>query len=130
MDIFQLIGIGLAGAVASVILRQTKPEFAILVTIATGMVLLAFVVTGLGKVTEEIKEVVELGGIDNKYFVALVKIIGVAYITEIASELCRDSGAGAVAVKLEMIGKVFIMLLSMPIIKGFLEVCTNAIHML
>ncbi len=129
MDIFQLIGIGLAGAVASVILRQTRPEFALVVTVATGGLLLAFVITGLGGVAEELREVVELGGIDNKYFMALIKIIGVSYITEIASELCRDSGAGAIAVKLEMVGKVFIMILSMPIIKGFLEVCTNAIHL-
>ncbi len=130
MDIFQLIGIGLAGAVAAVILRQTKPEFALAVTLATGGALLFFIITGLGSVAEEIKEVVELGGIDNKYFAALIKIIGVSYITEIASELCRDAGSGAIAVKLEMVGKVFIMILSLPIIKGFLEVCTNAIHML
>ena len=130
MDIFQLIGIGLASAVAAVILRQTRPEFALAVTLGCGGVLLCFVVAGLGNVTEEIMEVVELGGIDNKYFTALVKVIGVSYITEIASELCRDAGSGAIAVKLEMVGKVFIMILSLPIIKGFLEVCTNAIHML
>lgn len=130
MDIFQLIGIGLAGAVTAVILKQTRPEFALAVTLATGGVLLCFIITGLGTVAREIQEVVELGGIDNKYFTALIKIIGVSYITEIASELCRDAGAGAIAVKLEMVGKVFIMILSLPIIKGFLEVCINAIHML
>ena len=51
-------------------------------------------------------------------------------MAEISSELCRDAGENAIAVKIEMAGKIIIMLIAMPVIKGFLEVCIDAINML
>ncbi len=130
MNIFQIVGIAVTGAVFSVMLKGYKPEFAIFVGIATGMLLIAYAVSARGSVFDMIREIVDMSGVDEKYFSLLLKIIGVAYITEFSSEICRDAGQGAISAKLEMIGKLFIMFLSMPIIKSFLEVCIGAVNLL
>lgn len=130
MNIFQLVGIAVVGAVFSVILRRYRPEFAMFTAMATGLILLAYMLGALDKVFSMVDEMVRNTGVDRKYFVVLIKIIGVSYIAEISGEICRDAGEGAIAAKIEMVGKMFIMLLAMPIIKTFLEVCIDAISML
>lgn len=130
MNIFQLVGISVVGAVFSVILRRYRPEFAMFTAMATGLILLTCMLGALDKVFSMVDEMVRNTGVDRKYFVVLIKIIGVSYIAEISGEICRDAGEGAIAAKIEMVGKMFIMLLAMPIIKTFLEVCIDAISML
>lgn len=130
MNIFQLVGIAVVGAVFSVILRRYRPEFAMFTAMATGLILLTYMLGALDKVFSMVDEMVRNTGVDRKYFVVLIKIIGVSYIAEISGEICRDAGEGAIAAKIEMVGKMFIMLLAMPIIKTFLEVCIDAISML
>ena len=130
MDIFQLVGIGIVGAVASVILKAYRPEFALCTALITAGILLIYIVQAMGGIVDKIEQIMIQSGLEKKYFSAILKIIGISYITEFASQICKDAGEGAIALKLEMLGKVFVMLLSMPIIQGFLEVCTSAIRLL
>jgi len=129
MDIIKISGIALAGALFSVIIKKERPELAVMTAIVTGVILTGYVLGTLGQVIEMIKEIITVSGVDIKYFTVLIKIIAIAYICEITSELCRDSGENSIAVKVEMIGKIFIMFMSMPLIKNFLEVCINAVNM-
>ncbi len=130
MDIFQLIGIGIAGAIAAIMLKSYRPELSICIVLVTGAVLLSYILGILDNVLYFIERLIESSGLDKKYFTVILRITGITYITEIASELCRDAGQAAIAVKLEMAGKMFILLLSLPIISGFLEVCINAVNLL
>ncbi len=130
MDIFQLVGIAVSGAMFSVIIKAYRPELAICVALTTACVLMFFAVGALGNITEQIITIMDRSGLDRKYFSAILKIIGISYMTELGSEICKDAGQSAIALKLEMVGKIMILLLSMPIIDGFLEVCISAISML
>ena len=130
MDIIKLCMLGITGAILAVMLKKQNPPFALLAACVTGIILISYALGCTGAVIDEIEEIVNLCGIDKKYFSLLLKIIAASYICEISSELCRDAGEGAIAVKIEMIGKLFIMLMSMPLVKGFLEVCINAVNML
>ena len=130
MDIIKLSAVGIIGALAAVMLKKANPQLAMLTAMATGLVLLMYALGTFGAVIEEIGEITDSCGIDRKYFNILLKIIAASYICEISGELCRDAGEGAIAVKIDMIGRLFIMLMSMPLIKGFLEVCINAINLL
>lgn len=130
MNIIQLIGIGIIGAIATVILKSYKPEYAFVTVIATSCTLMYYVVTGMGSIITSINNMIAFSGINKEYFSVIIKIIGISYITEIASEICKDAGQNAIAIKLEMVGKIFILVMSMPIIQGFMEVCTDVISKL
>lgn len=130
MDIFQLIGIGITGAIMSVLLKNYRPEIAICVVLVTGIILAVYVMGMFHNVIITIESFFENCGLDQKYFELIIKIIGISYITEIGSEICKSAGEGAIALKIEIAGKLFILLLSLPIISSFLEVCTNAINLL
>jgi stage III sporulation protein AD len=55
------------------------------------------------------------------YFTSVLKITGIAYISEFGAEICRDAGEGAIASKIEMAGKVIIIALAIPVITSLID---------
>ncbi|MCC8160777.1 MAG: stage III sporulation protein AD [Oscillospiraceae bacterium] len=127
MDIFKVIGVGLVGGVLSMTVRQYKKEYAVLVGLATVIVILFFTLDTLETAIDRILVITEKSGVDARYFTAVMKVVGVAYITQFGAEILRDGGENAIALKVELAGKVFILGLTLPIVTEFLEVCVNAL---
>ena len=125
MDIFKIIGVGLIGGILSMTVKQYKKEYALLVALAT--VILFFTLDTLETAISQISLITEKSGVDTRYFTAVMKVVGVAYITQFGAEILRDGGEGAIALKVELAGKVFILGLTLPIVTEFLEVCVNAL---
>ena len=127
MDIFKIIGVGLIGGILSMTVKQYKKEYALLVALATVTVILFFTLDTLETAISQISLITEKSGVDTRYFTAVMKVVGVAYITQFGAEILRDGGEGAIALKVELAGKVFILGLTSPIVTEFLEVCVNAL---
>lgn len=127
MDIFKVIGIGLTGGILAVILKQYKNEYALLLGLATAALILFMTLDTVENAIGQIRLITERSGVDMRYFTAVMKVVGVAYITQFGAQLLRDGGENAIAMKVELAGKVFILGLTMPIITDFLEVCINAL---
>lgn len=127
MDIFKVIGIGLIGGFLSIAVKQYRREFSVLIGAATSIAVLLGIADMLREVINAFWSLTEQSGIDAKYFVIVIKVVGVAYITQFAAEILRDGGENASALKVELAGKVFILGLTLPILTSFLEVCINAL---
>ena len=106
-EVIKIIGMGLISLIIIIIIKQYKPEFAIYVSIIAGIVIIYLIFN-------------KLEGIIN-----LLKITGIAFLAEFAINLCKDSGEGAIASKIEMGTKVIIVSMSIPIISSLLEVITK-----
>ncbi len=117
----------MVGGVLTVTVRRYKSEYGIIVGLITITVILFFVMDALGETLNEIRFLTERSGVDARYITAVIKVVGIAYVTEFAAEILRDGGEGAIASKVEMAGKVFILWLTVPIVREFLEVCINAL---
>lgn len=127
MDIFKIIGVGIIGGVLSITVKQYRKEYGIFVGLATVLAILLMTLGTLETAIEEISLITEKTGVDIRYFTAVIKVVGIAYITEFGAEILRDGGEGAIAMKVEMAGKIFILGLTIPIVTEFLEVCINAL---
>ncbi len=121
MGILQITAIGLLATVLIVILKTWKPEAAVSVSIITGVVIFMVLAGKLAAVIELLGEYAQKAQIDTLYVGVLLKIIGIAYIAEFGAELCRDAGETAVASKIELAGKVIIMVLAVPIVTSVLD---------
>ncbi len=128
MDTFKLIGIGICGTVLAITVKQYRPEFSVLVAVITSVVLLFYTASGFSDIIGQMNEIIHRSGIDREYLTVILKLVGIAYITQFAAEICRDSGQGAIALKLEAAGKIVVLMLSMPVISRFLEVCIDAVN--
>ena len=123
MDIFKVIAIGLTGGLVSLFLKEYKKEFALVASIVTAMMILLYVSEAVVEVVDTVLLITEKSGVDKKYFEIILKVVGIAYITQYGGELLKDCGENAIAAKVYLAGKLFILYVTMPVVQGFLEVC-------
>ena len=125
MDIIKIIGIGLVAVIIIVILKQYRPEFAMYVSIKAGILIFALIATKLSGIIEVLKSIANKSSTNSKFLVLLIKITGIAILTEFTVSLCKDSGESAIANKVDLGGKVIIMSMSIPIMSSLLETIIN-----
>lgn len=122
MDIIKLIGIGLIALVIIIIVKQYKPEFAIYVSLAAGILILSMTFDTISQIINLIESYSQKVSISNKFIVVLLKITGIAILAEFATSICKDAGETAIATKIDIGSKVLIIAASIPIISSLLEV--------
>jgi len=121
LEIMQVVALGLIVAVFAVLLRQERPEMALILVLGFGVIVFLFVLGKLGAIINVFQDVTRRAQVDELYLATLLKILGIAYIAEFGAQVCRDSGEGTVANKIELAGKVLIMILALPIFAAILE---------
>lgn len=115
MEIMSLIGISVVGALICVVLKQYKPEYALAAAICTGIMILIFTVPELSEIFDLLKDMSKLGEIDMQYSEVVVKALGICIITQLASDTCKDCGQNAIASKVELVGKISVLVISVPV---------------
>ncbi|NLO81615.1 MAG: stage III sporulation protein AD [Clostridiales bacterium] len=122
MEVLQLVGIGLIAAVIAVVLRQQKSELGIYISIATGFVIFMMIMGRLVSVVGILNNLARQANMDSMHLSVVLKVIGIAYITEYGSQICKDAGESAIASKIELGGKLIILSLTVPILAALLEI--------
>lgn len=108
-----------------IIVKQYRPEFAIYISIISGILILLISLQKMGEIVTLIQNISQKAGINGKFLSILLKITGIAILTEFAVSVCKDSGESAIASKIEMGSKVIIISMSVPIISSLLELIIN-----
>ena len=121
MDIIKIVGIGLIALIIIVIIKQYRPEFALYVSLMAGVLIVVLILDKMGAIIELLTNLSNKTAINNEFLVLLIKITGIAFLTEFAVSICKDSGETAVANKVDLGGKVIIISMSIPIIASLLE---------
>ncbi|MGI6705469.1 MAG: stage III sporulation protein AD [Clostridia bacterium] len=127
MDILQIVGVGIIAAVLAVILKAQKKEFAIHISIAAGILIFLFVLGKLVSIVNVLQDMANKIKLDFAYLTTVLKIIGIAYVAEFGSQVCKDAGEGAIASKIEFGGKIIIMTLAIPIVMALLNMIIEII---
>ena len=124
MDITSLVGMGILSAVLCVIVRQYKPEMALGVSIACGVLIMGAAVSMLAPSVEVISQLMSSAGLDEGYASVLLKALAVCYVTQLASDCCKDAGESAIASKIELAGKAAVAVISLPVFTSIAEMVT------
>lgn len=127
MEILQIVGLGFVVTVLILIIKSQRPEFAVQLSITLAVIIFLVILTKINVIISLFRELAEKANISQIYLNTILKIIGIAYITEFGSQVCRDAGEGAVAGKIEFAGKIFVMVLAIPIIALVLDTIVKLI---
>lgn len=127
MEIIKIIGIGLISLVIITIVKQYKPEFAVYVSLMAGVLILILAFDKLADIIELLNNLASKTSINGKFITLLIKITGIAILTEFAVSICKDSGETAIANKMDIGGKIMIVAVSVPIISSLLETVTKVL---
>ena len=121
MDIIKIIGVGLIALIIIVIVKQYRPEFVLYVSLAAGVLILVLIMDKMGAIIDLLRTLSNKTTLNNEFLVLLIKITGIAFLTEFAVSICKDSGETAIANKVDLGGNVIIISMSIPIIASLLE---------
>ena len=121
MDIIKIIGIGLISVIIIMVIKQYKPEFALYISLVAGILIIALVIGKISGIIDILKNLSTKTAINNEFLILLIKITGIAILTEYTVSICKDTGETSIANKVDFGGKVIIMSMSIPIISSLLE---------
>ena len=125
MNIIAFIGAGIIGAVLSVVLKQYRPEFSIYISLTAGMLMLGALIIIIAPIIESVLQLGELSEGGFQYSELLLKCLAICYITQLASDSCKDAGESSIATKIDFAGKCAILLLSMPLFTELVNIIKN-----
>lgn len=121
MVILKIALIGIGGAVLAMVVRQFQKEYSVFVLLAVSLFLIVYLTANLSVVVDFARKLGERIHISDTYIKILFKLLAIAYICQIASNICQDLGYQSIAFQVETIGKMSIFILSIPIINSLLE---------
>lgn len=122
MEIIKIVGIALIALIIIIMLKQYKTEYAIFISILTGILILFLVMDRLSGIINLIQSIQNKYSINTQFIALLIKITGIAFLSEFAVSICKDSGEAAIASKIELGSKIIIISMSIPIISNLLEI--------
>lgn len=121
MNILQITAIGLITTLLVIIVKQQRPDIAMMISLAAGSVIFILLLGNIKTIVSSVESMAQKANLDSIYITTVLKVIGITYITEFGSQICKDSGEGAIASKIELGGKILIMVLALPILTALLE---------
>ena len=121
MTTIQVAVIGITAVILAVQIKTLRPEYSTYLILGAGVIIAGLAVSRLGVILETIRTVGTYMDIQNIYLGTLMKMVGVAYIAEFASGICKDAGFASLGVQVEMFGKLSILVISSPILLALLE---------
>lgn len=109
------------GTVLILVIRQEKPELAVQVSVAAGLIIFALILWKVIEILDVLERLAVRADLNMVFLGTLLRILGIAYIAEFGTQVCKDAGESALAFKVAMAGKVMILILAVPIISTILD---------
>ncbi|MBY0758594.1 SpoIIIAC/SpoIIIAD family protein [Sellimonas caecigallum] len=121
MTMMQAAAAAVCAALLAMQFKGQKGEYGIYISIAAGMVICFGILSKLSSILDTIREIGSMIRIEGSYLAILLKMLGITYAAEFASNICRDCGNQTLAVQIELFGKLAVLVLSMPILLALLK---------
>ena len=128
MNIIIIASVALIAAILSLVLKQYKPEYSLFISISAGILIFLSVLAVTRPIMDFINSLTAQTGLSGVYAEVLIKSLAVCYITQLASDCCTDAGETAIAGKLQIAGKVAILLIALPMFQSLTELVTELIN--
>ena len=120
MTVFQICGVALLGVAVVLILRGFRPEYATVAGVTVGILLLLGSLSPLQTVMDSVTEIADQTGF-SVYSSVILKSMGIGILAQTTADVCKDSGVGMIASKVEFGAKIIILVLCVPILQTLLS---------
>lgn len=121
MEIVTFLGIAVLAAAISVMLKKHNPEYSFLISIGAGVLMFFVILSKITPAVSQISSLLSSTGMSTEYGEILFKTLGICFLTQFAADSCRDAGESALASKVELAGKVLIVVMALPLFEKIAE---------
>jgi stage III sporulation protein AD len=127
LEIIQIVGISIIAVILAAVIRQYRPELALQISVVTGLLIFFVVIFKMASVLDALRTFTGRMNIDTVYISTVFRIVAIAYIAEFGAQVCKDAGENSIASKIELAGKVIILVLAVPILMALMELIMEII---
>jgi stage III sporulation protein AD len=127
MNIVGIAGIAICAAIVAAMLRRYNQEYAITIVIAAGIIILIEMLSSLAPAIRQIQTLLSSAGLSSSYALILFKTLGICFLAQFAADSCRDAGENALASKVELAGKITIVILALPLFEKIAKTAVGLI---
>ncbi len=128
MEIISICLIGILAALISVMIKRYSPEYSVVISIIAGILILAIVFCRVKGIIDHIQKLLDSTNISLKYISVLFKSLGICFLTQFASDVCKDAGEIALSSKIEIAGKIAILIISLPLFEKITNIAIDLIR--
>ncbi len=123
MDIiFKIVAIGLISCVAAMVIKPIRSDFAVIVGIVGGLLIIGMIINYFTGILSSIKDIIGVTGLNSSLYTILLKIIGIGYLIEFSAGICSETGNSGLGDKILLGGKLVIMVMALPIVTNILNI--------
>lgn len=119
-DIMRIAALAVVAALCAVVVKKNVQELGLVLALAAGAAILLQTVGGLESVRALMEELADTAGLSMAILSPVIKTVGIAILTKISAEICRDAKEGALAAFVETAGAVIALCVSLPLLKTVL----------
>lgn len=127
ITLLKICGIGIMAIILIGLLKVYKPEFVVIATLCASILMLIFIIDSLKYSIDFMEGVYGQLSHGKEYFPIILKVLGIAYVTEFTVALCNDAGEKSIASKIELAGKMAIFFAAIPVFLSLLELMNGLI---
>ena len=120
-ELVKVAFLGIAGVLLAVQFRGSKAENASYIGLAVSILIFFFSIRQVEAVTAQFSRIREYLGEAEEYLTILLRVVGITYICEFSSDICRDAGYQSVAGQIEILGKLTVMFAGLPVLFAVIE---------
>lgn len=121
VNVLQIGIIGVVGILLAIQFKGGNAEYGIYISIVLSIIVFAGIIGHLDMLIETIRQISSYINVDKVYMNTLMKMLGITYISEFASSICKDAGYQTIAGQIEIFGKLSVFVLSMPVLLALLD---------
>lgn len=121
MDIVKIAILGIVGVLLALPLKKERSEYSTFIAIVVGICIFVYLLTKVGVVLQFVEELKSMIAVDGRYIGLVVKMVGITYVAEFATNICKDAGYAAIGSQIEIFAKLSILVVSVPVLRAFLE---------
>lgn len=122
MDVFQIAGLGIVASLVLLLLRRERPELALGATLVAGLLLFFMILPRISAAISVFGTLASESGLEPLYFGIILKVLAISYVADFGAAICRDAGEELMATRVEMAGKILILVSALPIVQEVLSV--------
>ena len=121
MDIIRVSMLGMCGVIMGFFLKGTRAEYTAFITMGIGIMILGLAVGKLEYLFQTLGNLQKSISVDQEYFYTLIKMVGITYIGQFSSAICKDAGYQMIGTQIDLFCKLSVMVLSMPVLLAILD---------
>lgn len=120
-ELVRVVFLGIAGVMLAIQFKGQKPEYGAYMGLAVGILIFGYALRQVAAVTNQLEKLQAYLGSAGSYLTVLLKVIGITYICEFSADICKDAGYQAVAGQIEVLGKLSVMFVGLPVLFAVIE---------